>query len=56
MLFSSVTTVNVQRLTHTEWQAKQILIINTFDSQSLRQKRHERAAVANKSTMTYLGC
>ncbi len=49
MLFSTVATIIFQFILPTEEKARQILVIGTFDSRSLNQRKKASGAVSNKS-------
>ncbi len=49
MLFSTVAALTSQPMSPMEKEARQILVVGTFDSRSSNQRRQERGAVLNKS-------
>lgn len=50
MLLLSITVVTALLLTYKEKQTKQILVVGTFDSLSLSQKRYAHGAFLHEST------
>ena len=49
MLFPTIAAVTSQLISPTEEKDRQILVVDTSDSQSSNQKRQPRGAVSNKS-------
>ncbi len=49
MLFITVAPVTSQPMSPTEGKVRRILVVGTFDSQSLNQKKQARLAVSNES-------